>query len=140
LVILQLIIPCPTFAAGGTSAVTGDKTASGGAATTSTGSSVTRDKVAAGGKDIKTTTKVKHKPIKYFVEGKRIRLDAEVQDKAGIELVRCYFKGKADADYVFVTMNQGEIQNHVAGIQRADESTCPDHKDWYCSWNVIWIK
>jgi len=76
------------------------------------------------GKVTQVTTKIKHKPISYFVAEKRIRLDAEVKDTAGIELVRCYFKGKAEADYVFVTMNQGDIGEYSAILpapnQKAD--------------------
>ena len=48
--------------------------------------------------------KVKHKPIKYFVPGKRIQLEANVKDSAGIRLVRCYFRASDIADYVFVEM------------------------------------
>jgi hypothetical protein len=73
------------------------------------------------GKVTQVTTKIKHKPISYFVTEKRIRLDAEAKDKAGIELVRCYFKGKAEADYVFVTMNQGEIGEYSAILPAPDQ-------------------
>jgi len=49
-------------------------------------------------------TKVTHDAIKYFVPEKRIRLDATVVDPKGVTLVRAYFKGKTQADYVFVPM------------------------------------
>ncbi len=52
-------------------------------------------------------TKIKHEPIKYFVAGKRIKIAAEVTDPEGIKLVRCYFKGKEQADFVFVAMIAG---------------------------------
>ena len=54
---------------------------------------------------IKATTKIKHKPIKYFVSEKRIKLEAKVTDKEGVSLVRCYFRAAEQADYVFVAMN-----------------------------------
>jgi hypothetical protein len=50
------------------------------------------------------TTKMKHTPPKYFVSDKRIQLDVTVTDKAGVSLVRCYFKTRAQAAYVFVEM------------------------------------
>ena len=56
---------------------------------------------------VKGTTKVKYKPIKYFVAEKRIRIVADVTDPEGIQLVRCYFKAKEQADFVFVTMTPG---------------------------------
>ena len=54
-----------------------------------------------------SATKIKYEPIKYFVAGKRIRIAADVTDPEGIKLVRCYFKGKEQADFVFVTMTPG---------------------------------
>ena len=53
----------------------------------------------------KSTTDIKHKPIKYFVSEKRISLDTIVKDTKGVELVRCYFRAQGEADYVFVPMN-----------------------------------
>jgi hypothetical protein len=53
---------------------------------------------------IKATTKVKHKPAKFFVPEKRIKLDATVKDKAGIDIVRCYFRALEQADFVFIAM------------------------------------
>ncbi|MFH1155989.1 MAG: lipocalin family protein [Pseudomonadota bacterium] len=50
------------------------------------------------------TTKVTHKPISYFVPGSRITLETTVKDDKGINTVRCYFKAKGEANYVFVTM------------------------------------
>ena len=55
--------------------------------------------------EIKATTKIKHKPIKYFVSEKRIKIEAKVTDKEGVNLVRCYFRAAEQADYVFVAMN-----------------------------------
>jgi hypothetical protein len=66
------------------------------------------------GQGATATTTIKHKPIKYFVEGKRIRLDSTVKDDAGVQLVRCYFKGKEEADYLFVPMNQGDKDEYSA--------------------------
>lgn len=56
---------------------------------------------------VQSATKIKYEPIKYFVADKRIRIMAEVTDPEGIQLVRCYFKGKEQADFVFVTMTAG---------------------------------
>lgn len=56
---------------------------------------------------IPSMTKIKHEPVKYFVAGKRIKLTAEVTDPEGIKLVRCYFKGTEQADFVFVNMTPG---------------------------------
>ena len=50
-------------------------------------------------------TKVTHEAIKFFVPEKRIRLDAAVTDSKGVTMVRAYFKGKTQADYVFVPMD-----------------------------------
>ena len=55
----------------------------------------------------RATTKVKHKPIEYFVPEKRIKLETEVTDEAGVNLVRCYFRAVEQADYVFVAMTPG---------------------------------
>lgn len=49
-------------------------------------------------------TTIEHDPIPYFVAEKRIEVEAEVSDKAGIALVRCYFRAKGLADFVFVPM------------------------------------
>ena len=51
-----------------------------------------------------STTAIKHKPIQYFVPGKRIKIDAEVTDKEVIKLVRCYFRATEESGYVFVPM------------------------------------
>ena len=54
----------------------------------------------------KASTAVTHNPPDYFVSNNRIQLDATVSDPAGINLVRCYFKGAGQADFVFVPMSQ----------------------------------
>jgi hypothetical protein len=56
------------------------------------------------------TTKITHKPVKSFVPNHRIQLTAGVTDPAGVKLVRCYFRAKGLADFVFVDM-----QNNGAG-------------------------
>lgn len=56
---------------------------------------------------VQSMTTIKHEPITYFVAGKRIKIVAEVTDPEGIKLVRCYFKGKEQADFVFVGMTAG---------------------------------
>jgi hypothetical protein len=53
------------------------------------------------------STKIKHKPVEYFVSGHRIGLQAHVTDEKGVHLVRCYFRAVEQADYVFVTMKAG---------------------------------
>jgi hypothetical protein len=57
--------------------------------------------------EMKPSTEIKHKPIKYFVAEKRIELKTEVEDKAGVHLVRCYFRAVEQADYVFIAMKPG---------------------------------
>jgi len=56
----------------------------------------------------KIATKIKHKPLKYFVADHRIRVEAAVGDETGINLVRCYFRAPEQADFVFVTMTESE--------------------------------
>jgi hypothetical protein len=56
---------------------------------------------------LKLTTEIEHKPIEYFVPEQRIRLDAEVTDDQGVNVVRCYFRAVEQADYVFVAMKPG---------------------------------
>jgi len=55
--------------------------------------------------DVQATAKIKHKQVKYFVPGFRIKLETNVTDKEGVNLVRCYFKSQELADYVFVPMH-----------------------------------
>ena len=66
------------------------------------GSALAKEEIKA---TTKATSKIKHKPIKYFVPEKRIKLEAKVTDKEGVSLVRCYFRAAEQADYVFVAMN-----------------------------------
>ncbi len=51
-------------------------------------------------------TAIKHNPPDYFVPKHRIQLDVAVKDPAGTKLVRCYFKGSGQADFVFVPATQ----------------------------------
>ncbi len=69
-------------------------------------------------------TKVTHDAIKYFVPEKRIRLEATVVDPKGVTLVRAYFKGKTQADYVFVPMEQQQTvpNSYVATLPALDKS------------------
>ena len=60
------------------------------------------------------TTEVKHKPIKYFMPGSRIALDAKVSDESGVKLVRCYFQADEQAEYVFVPMSLTNDQDYRA--------------------------
>ena len=63
-------------------------------------------------------TKVTHNALKYFVPEKRIRLDLAVTDPKGVTMVRAYFKGKTQADYVFVPMEaqQTAKDSYVANL------------------------
>ena len=63
-------------------------------------------------------------PITTFVPGKRIRVQAEVEDPAGVKLVRCYFKAVGQADYVFVPMTITE-GNRWQGILPAPSEDTP---------------
>jgi len=56
----------------------------------------------------KPATKVTHKPLKYFVPGHRIQVEAKISDKAEIKVVRCYFRTPEQADFVFVSMSETE--------------------------------
>lgn len=53
-------------------------------------------------------TQISHSPIKYFVAGKRIRLEATVKDPDGVAAVRCYFRAVGRGDFVFTTMEAGK--------------------------------
>ncbi len=63
-------------------------------------------------------TKVTHDAIQYFVPGQRIRLDATVVDPKGVTLVRAYFKGQGQAEYIFVPMTaqQTKPDSYVATL------------------------
>ena len=52
----------------------------------------------------KSTTTMKHTKPDFFVADQRIQLQAEVENPAGINLVRCYFKAAGEANMVFVPM------------------------------------
>ena len=60
-------------------------------------------------------TSMKHESPEYFVPDQRIRLEAQVEDPQGVNLVRCYFKAAGEADLVFVPMNMLG-KNEYAGI------------------------
>jgi len=47
---------------------------------------------------------ISHTPMKFFVPGFRIIVKALVTDEPGIMLVRCYFRAKGEADFIFVDM------------------------------------
>ncbi len=47
---------------------------------------------------------ISHTPVKSFVPGFRIKVGAQVSNPSGIMLVRCYFKSKGEADFVFIDM------------------------------------
>ena len=70
------------------------------------------------GQSSQAGTKVTHEALKFFVPEKRIRLDAAVTDSKGVTMVRAYFKGKTQADYVFVPMEaqQTAKDSYVANL------------------------
>ena len=70
------------------------------------------------GQSSQAGTKVTHDALKFFVPEKRIRLDAAVTDSKGVTMVRAYFKGKTQADYVFVPMEaqQTAKDSYVANL------------------------
>ena len=70
---------------------------------------------AAADKEVKVTTAIKYKPIDYFISGKRIRLNAKITDKAGVNLARCYFRAVEEADFVFVGLKEIKT-NQYEGI------------------------
>lgn len=73
--------------------------------------------------EVTATTKVKHKAVEYFVPGKRIVLNADITDKEGIELVRCYFRSQGEADFVFVAMSDAGSGTYNATLPAPSEST-----------------
>lgn len=50
------------------------------------------------------TTEIEHSPVGEVVAGKRIPLEVEVEDEAGVKVVRIYFKASEAADYSFVAL------------------------------------
>lgn len=66
---------------------------------------------------VSPTTKVKHKPPKKdYIPGFRINLSAEIKDKAGILVTRCYFKTKKDENFGFVNMFHGKGPDYRATL------------------------
>lgn len=56
--------------------------------------------------DCSDQIQIKHKPIKYYITGKRIQLEAAFQDPSGISIARCYFREKGNGEFFFVSMAQ----------------------------------
>ncbi len=71
----------------------------------------------------KVETEIDTDPITTFVPGKRIRIKAEVEDPAGVKLVRCYFKAVGQADYVFVPMALSEGDQYQGILPAPAENT-----------------
>ncbi len=61
--------------------------------------------VSAMADPVEVTTKIKHKPLAYAVPGKRIKVEVSVKDKLQIHTVRCYFRAKGEADFIFAGMD-----------------------------------
>lgn len=51
-----------------------------------------------------TTMEIIHTPVKTITAGRRTVLEVKVQDKAGVDLVRIYFKVREGAEYNFVVL------------------------------------
>ena len=62
-----------------------------------------------------TETTIRHGPLKHFVAGHRIRVEATVADPQEVTLVRCYFRAADRADYLFVVMKE-DGKNAYTGI------------------------
>lgn len=60
-------------------------------------------------------TRVEFSPPAHFVPGRRIRVEAEVADDAGIRLVRCYFRAAGAGPFVFVAMEH-DRRNRFEGV------------------------
>ncbi len=67
-------------------------------------------------------TTMKHTSPDYFVSDQRIQLEAQVEDPAGVKLVRCYFKAAGEANLVFVPMNSTG-KNEYAGVLPAPSAS-----------------
>jgi hypothetical protein len=67
-------------------------------------------------------TAMKHTAPDYFVSDQRIQLEAQVDDPAGVSLVRCYFKAAGEANMVFVSMNSTG-KDEYTGILPAPSAT-----------------
>jgi hypothetical protein len=65
---------------------------------------------------------MKHTAPDYFVSDQRIQLEAQVDDPAGVSLVRCYFKAAGEANMVFVPMNSNG-KDEYTGILPAPSAT-----------------
>lgn len=56
--------------------------------------------------DADPTTKIRHRAPGFFVPDHRIKLEADVRDREGLKLVRCYFRAAGEENFVFVSMLQ----------------------------------
>jgi len=55
---------------------------------------------------------IEHSPFPYFISDHRIQVKAAVSDPAGVSIVRCYFREKGQADYVFIDMLPQDHHNY----------------------------
>ena len=53
---------------------------------------------------IELAARIKHDPVEFAPSGIRIELAADIQDAAGVDLARVYFKAQREANYLFVPM------------------------------------
>jgi len=64
-----------------------------------------------------STTKIEHKKLKDdYIPGFRIKLEAEVKDKTGVLVARCYFKTKKDKNFAFVAMDYIDDNDYQATL------------------------
>lgn len=62
-------------------------------------------------------TEITHKPVEKVSAGERVSLAMEVEDPAGVDEVRVYFKAMAEGDYSFVQMQmQQEGASSYGGV------------------------
>jgi gas vesicle protein len=54
------------------------------------------------------STSIKHKPVRSYLPGFRIPLDAEIKDDSGVRISRCYFRAKEEKDFLFVDMEKAD--------------------------------
>jgi hypothetical protein len=60
--------------------------------------------VAATEQPKQPTAEITHKAVEKVTAGQRVQLEAEIEDKNGVEVVRVYFKAEDGANYNFVDM------------------------------------
>lgn len=65
---------------------------------------------------------IRHNPVEEVVAGKRIPLDAKLQDDAGIKLARVYFKAEEAKDYSFINLHPTDDVGFLDDVTDAVDS------------------